>query len=213
VYGYGEATVGLFGLVGVAGAVAAQFAGRVADAGWARVSTVGFFVALLASWAVLAQGERSLAALVVGIVVLDLAVQAGGTGCPAEPTAWLLAAVGVVLRRPTVFARSGRRGRGRRLWSEVAHDAVNHLADGAPGASQWCDREPHGRRGPGRPAGFPKGNLQVCARRICPSATTVVCQMRWLPGWPCGRWTLIVRWPGWGRGWVRRLAVGGRAAR
>lgn len=75
VYGYGEATVGLFGLLGVAGAVAAQFAGRVADAGWARVSTLGFFVALAASWAALAQGERSLAALVVGIVVLDLAVQ------------------------------------------------------------------------------------------------------------------------------------------
>ena len=75
VYGYGEATVGLFGLLGVAGAVAAQFAGRVADAGWARVSTLGFFVALIVSWAVLAQGERSLAALVVGIVVLDLAVQ------------------------------------------------------------------------------------------------------------------------------------------
>jgi predicted MFS family arabinose efflux permease len=74
-YGYGEATVGLFGLLGVAGAAAAQFAGRVADAGWARVSTLGFFVALALSWVVLAGGEHSLAALIVGIVVLDLAVQ------------------------------------------------------------------------------------------------------------------------------------------
>lgn len=74
-YGYNEATVGLFGLLGVAGALAAQFAGRVADAGWARVSTIGFFVTVTVSWAVLTMGERSLAALIVGILLLDLAVQ------------------------------------------------------------------------------------------------------------------------------------------
>ena len=75
VYGYGEATIGLFALLGVAGAGAAQFAGRVADAGWARVATLGFFVAVAASWVVLLSAERSLVALVVGIVLLDLAVQ------------------------------------------------------------------------------------------------------------------------------------------
>jgi predicted MFS family arabinose efflux permease len=74
-YGYGEAAVGLFGLLGVAGAVAAQFSGRLADRGWARVTTLGFFVTLALSWAVLAWGGRSLAALVVGIVLLDLAAQ------------------------------------------------------------------------------------------------------------------------------------------
>jgi predicted MFS family arabinose efflux permease len=74
-YGYGEATVGLFGLLGVAGALAAQFAGRIADSGWARVSTLGFFVTLAVSWAVLAAGSHSLVALVLGIVLLDLAVQ------------------------------------------------------------------------------------------------------------------------------------------
>jgi len=74
-FGYAEATIGLFGLLGVAGAVAAQFAGRLADAGWARVSTLGFFLLLAVSWGVLALGDGSLAALVVGIVLLDLAVQ------------------------------------------------------------------------------------------------------------------------------------------
>jgi len=74
-YGYGEAVIGLFGLLGVAGAVAAQFAGRVADAGWARVATLGFFVVLAISWGVLAQGAHSLPALVLGIVLLDFAVQ------------------------------------------------------------------------------------------------------------------------------------------
>ena len=74
-YGYDEATIGLFALLGVAGALAARFAGRVADAGWARVSTLGFFVAIAVSWAILVPAERSLAALVIGIVVLDFAVQ------------------------------------------------------------------------------------------------------------------------------------------
>lgn len=75
VYGYGEAAIGLFGLLGVAGALAAQFAGRVADRGWARVATLGFFVVVAVSWVLLAAGERSLAAVVVGIVLLDLGIQ------------------------------------------------------------------------------------------------------------------------------------------
>jgi predicted MFS family arabinose efflux permease len=74
-YGYGEGAVGLFGLLGVAGALAAQFAGRVADRGWARVSTLGFLLTLALSWGVLAGGERSLAAVVAGILLLDLAAQ------------------------------------------------------------------------------------------------------------------------------------------
>lgn len=74
-YGYDRATVGLFGLLGVAGAVSAQFAGRMADAGRARAATLGFFVTLAVSWAVLALSPQSLAALVVGIVLLDFAVQ------------------------------------------------------------------------------------------------------------------------------------------
>lgn len=74
-YGYSEAQVGLFGLLGVAGAVAAQFVGRLADTGWARVSTLGFLVTLAVSWAVLARGEGSLPSLVVGVLLLDLAVQ------------------------------------------------------------------------------------------------------------------------------------------
>jgi predicted MFS family arabinose efflux permease len=71
-YGYGEAMVGLFGLLGVAGALAAQFAGRLADRGWTPVATLGFFALVAVSWVVLAAGERSLAAVVVGIVLLDL---------------------------------------------------------------------------------------------------------------------------------------------
>jgi predicted MFS family arabinose efflux permease len=74
-YHYGNATIGLFGLVGAAGASAAPIAGRLADRGHGRLVTTGGLVVLLASWGVIALGKSSLAALIVGIAVLDLAIQ------------------------------------------------------------------------------------------------------------------------------------------
>jgi predicted MFS family arabinose efflux permease len=72
---YNDATIGLFGLVGAAGALAANFAGRLADKGLTRQATLGGLVLLLLSWIPIALGHESIAALLVGIVVLDLAVQ------------------------------------------------------------------------------------------------------------------------------------------
>jgi MFS family permease len=74
-YHYSEATIGLFGLVGLGGALAAQFAGRMADRGKHHMSTGLFFGLMLVSWAAIAAGSTSLAALIVGIAVLDLGVQ------------------------------------------------------------------------------------------------------------------------------------------
>ena len=74
-YRYGEATIGLFGLVGLAGALAAQAAGRWADRGRQHRSTGLFFAATLLSWGLIAMGSDSLAALILGIAVLDLGVQ------------------------------------------------------------------------------------------------------------------------------------------
>ncbi len=74
-YGYGEATIGLFGLLGVAGAVAAQGSGRLVDRGLRHRATGGFLVAVALSWAVLAAAGHSLVALMVGIVLLDLGIQ------------------------------------------------------------------------------------------------------------------------------------------
>jgi len=74
-YDYGEATIGLFGLVGLAGALAAQFAGRMADRGHHHLSTGLFFATMLLSWGAIAAGKTSLAALIVGIAVFDLGVQ------------------------------------------------------------------------------------------------------------------------------------------
>jgi predicted MFS family arabinose efflux permease len=75
-YHYGDAVIGLFGLAGLAGAVAAPRVGRLADRGQGRRATLGAIVILLASWGLLALGTRSLAALIVGIVLLDLGAQA-----------------------------------------------------------------------------------------------------------------------------------------
>jgi predicted MFS family arabinose efflux permease len=74
-YNYGDATIGLFGLVGLAGAVAAQGAGRLADRGHHHVSTGLFFATMLLSWGAIAAGKSSLGALIAGIAVLDLGIQ------------------------------------------------------------------------------------------------------------------------------------------
>ena len=68
--------IGLFGLAGIAGALAAARAGRWADQGLEQRIT-GIALALLAlSWIPIAFAETSLLALIVGVVVLDFAVQA-----------------------------------------------------------------------------------------------------------------------------------------
>ncbi|MBP8533245.1 MFS transporter [Streptomyces sp. MK37H] len=70
-----ESQIGLFGIAGLAGALGAARAGRWADAGRA-IPISGLALALLiVSWAATAQLSWSLWLLVIGIVVLDFAVQ------------------------------------------------------------------------------------------------------------------------------------------
>lgn len=70
-----DAQIGLFSLFGVAGAVGAQFAGRLADRGWAHAA-VGAFLALTAlSFVGFGLGATSLVALAVALIVFDLGVQ------------------------------------------------------------------------------------------------------------------------------------------
>jgi predicted MFS family arabinose efflux permease len=68
-------TIGLFGLVGAAGALAASSAGRLADRGKGDWVTGGGLLVLLGSWAPLALVQYSLGAFLIGVVLLDLAVQ------------------------------------------------------------------------------------------------------------------------------------------
>ncbi|MEI2267090.1 MFS transporter [Erwinia sp. CGal63] len=74
-YGFSEGGIGLLGLVGAAGALAARQAGSLADKGKARLTTTIGLLIMLASWAITALGGQSLTALIIGIILLDLAVQ------------------------------------------------------------------------------------------------------------------------------------------
>ncbi|MGU3431632.1 MFS transporter [Actinomycetes bacterium M1A6_2h] len=79
-YDMNDATIGLFGIAGVAGALSAPLAGKLADRGRGHVAVAGFLCALLASWAFLAVGgtsssAASLVLLIVGIFLLDAGVQ------------------------------------------------------------------------------------------------------------------------------------------
>ena len=74
-YHYSDGVIGLFGLVGAGGAVAATFAGRAADRGHVRLASFVFAASILVSFGLLALGRHDLTALIVGIVLLDIGVQ------------------------------------------------------------------------------------------------------------------------------------------
>ncbi|MGD0880374.1 MAG: MFS transporter [Acidimicrobiales bacterium] len=74
-YHYGDSTIGLFGLVGAAGALCANFAGRWADRGLTRLTTLVFAALVGISFLPLWIGGHDLAMMIVGVVVLDVGVQ------------------------------------------------------------------------------------------------------------------------------------------
>jgi predicted MFS family arabinose efflux permease len=74
-YHYDDLVIGLFGLVGASGALCANFAGRWADRGWTRATTVIFAGLLAVSFLPLWIGRHDLAMLIVGILLLDVGVQ------------------------------------------------------------------------------------------------------------------------------------------
>ncbi|MBX9447140.1 MFS transporter [Dickeya chrysanthemi] len=74
-YHYSEGVIGLFGLAGAAGALAAGRAGRLVDQGKARLSTTVGWLLLILSWLPIAAGVNAIVPLLIGIVVLDMAVQ------------------------------------------------------------------------------------------------------------------------------------------
>lgn len=75
-FNYSEGTIGLFGLVGAAGAFMASQAGHLVDKGKGKLITTIGLVLLLLSWIPIGLAKYSLAAFIIGILVLDLAVQA-----------------------------------------------------------------------------------------------------------------------------------------
>lgn len=71
-----EAQIGLFGIAGLAGALGAARSGRWGDAGHANRVTGIALAVLLASWLAIGQLPWSLPLLILGVILLDFAVQA-----------------------------------------------------------------------------------------------------------------------------------------
>ena len=76
-YHYGPSVAGLFGLVGAGGALCAPFAGHLSDRHGARSAILLALGTTLASFVILAAFGKMLPGLVVGVILLDLGVQAG----------------------------------------------------------------------------------------------------------------------------------------
>ncbi len=74
-FGWSDAQIGLFTLFGVAGAVAAQLAGRGADRGHGRLQTGLFLAATVVGFALAATGAASVAVLAVAVALLELGIQ------------------------------------------------------------------------------------------------------------------------------------------
>ncbi|MFM9730899.1 MFS transporter [Streptomyces niveiscabiei] len=75
-FSYPVAAIGLFGIVGLAGALAARRAGRLHDQGRSTPATGWGWAVIVVSFAVAACAGRSLAGIVVAVVLLDIGVQA-----------------------------------------------------------------------------------------------------------------------------------------
>lgn len=75
-HGLNDVHIGLVGLVGVAGALMANVAGRMADQGREQLTTRAGVLLLLASWAALGWGGTHLWAFLLGMLTIDLALQA-----------------------------------------------------------------------------------------------------------------------------------------
>jgi len=74
-YHYGTTAIGLFGLVGAAGALCANVAGRWTDRGLTRTTTLAFAALVLLSFLPLWLGRTDLAMMIVGVLALDVGVQ------------------------------------------------------------------------------------------------------------------------------------------
>ncbi len=74
---YSVTGIGLVGLAGLAGALAAQRAGRLHDRGWSIPVVGGALVLALLSLVLAWVGRESIVVLLIAILLLDVAVQAG----------------------------------------------------------------------------------------------------------------------------------------
>ncbi len=76
-YHYSASVIGLFGLLGIAGASAAPLAGRIADKKDPRITLSASLVLVTLAWVWMWPLSAHLWALIIGIILLDLGVQSG----------------------------------------------------------------------------------------------------------------------------------------
>jgi predicted MFS family arabinose efflux permease len=76
-YHYGSQAAGLFGLVGAAGAAGAPLVGRSADKHGPRFAIGASLLCVFASYLLLWGTGKTLAGLIVGVLLMDIGVQAG----------------------------------------------------------------------------------------------------------------------------------------
>lgn len=74
-YHYSDFIIGLFGLAGAAGALGLPIVGKLSDKGKGKTATTIGLVLLLASWLPLSLAQYSIIALILGVILLDFAVQ------------------------------------------------------------------------------------------------------------------------------------------
>lgn len=74
-YYFSDFIIGLFGLAGAAGALGSPIVGKLSDTGKGFLATTIGLILLLTSWIPLSIAEYSLLALILGVILLDFAVQ------------------------------------------------------------------------------------------------------------------------------------------
>lgn len=74
-YHYSDFIIGLFGLAGAAGALGSPIVGKLSDKGKGKTATTIGLALLLASWLPLSLAQYSIIALILGVILLDFAVQ------------------------------------------------------------------------------------------------------------------------------------------
>ncbi|MCA6219256.1 MFS transporter [Photorhabdus antumapuensis] len=74
-FNYSEGVIGLFGLVGAAGALMASKTGQLVDKGKGSLTTSISLVLLLLSWIPIGLVKESLIGFIIGIFLLDIAIQ------------------------------------------------------------------------------------------------------------------------------------------
>ena len=74
-YGYNDSTIGLFGLIGAAGALSASFAGHIHDRGGTRIGTGVLIGLVVLAFVIMGAFSTHLTAIIVGVVLLDIGQQ------------------------------------------------------------------------------------------------------------------------------------------